>query len=64
MINMENPITDGEIQHFKYKNAFYFRASPKSVEALTNNYINLANIANNHIHDYGYRGYEDTIKNL
>ena len=57
MINMENPITDNLNKHHKTSHSIWFRSNPEAIEALTKNHINIANIANNHINDYGILGY-------
>lgn len=51
--------TDGE-----QRKAFYFRADPSAVEALTVAGIDVVSLANNHILDYGVEGMRETIATL
>ncbi|GBD34309.1 Capsule biosynthesis protein CapA [bacterium HR35] len=59
--NLEGPITDkGQKVGSKYS----FKMKPEVVEALIESNINILNLANNHIFDYGRTGLEETLKNL
>lgn len=43
---------------------FNFKGLPEYTEILTSGGIDAVNISNNHTHDYGEKGYNDTISNL
>ncbi len=61
MLNLECPVTTrGE----KVKKPFNFRMNPKYLDVLKNAGIDIVNIANNHIYDYGDIGLFDTIEFL
>jgi poly-gamma-glutamate capsule biosynthesis protein CapA/YwtB (metallophosphatase superfamily)/uncharacterized membrane protein (UPF0127 family) len=59
--NLEGPISD---KGTKVGNKYSFRMKPEVAEALSNTNINVVNLANNHIFDYGKIAFEDTLKNL
>lgn len=60
--NLEVPLTSESIP--KGSKSAYLKSNPKNVELL--NYLNIkyVSLANNHIYDYGLRGYKDTKKIL
>lgn len=61
VVNLECPVTDrGE----KVKKPYNFRMNPAFVGALEHSGIDVVNIANNHIYDYGKEGLFDTISYL
>jgi poly-gamma-glutamate synthesis protein (capsule biosynthesis protein) len=59
--NLEGPISDKGV---KIGSIYSFRMKPNVAEALSNANINVVNLANNHIFDYGKIAFEDTLKNL
>ena len=60
--NVEFSISDrGEPMAGKY---YTFRADPSHVSILQELGIDLANLANNHVYDYGKDAFEDTLSNL
>ena len=61
MVNLESPITR---RGAKIQKPFNFRMHPKYVASLTRAGIDIVNIANNHIFDYGNEGLFDTISYL
>ncbi|MGI6008237.1 MAG: CapA family protein [Ruminococcus sp.] len=61
IVNLEGPLTESEDIQEK---TFAFKGSPSYVQVLTEGSVEAANLANNHSHDYGERGYEDTIQNV
>jgi hypothetical protein len=58
MVNLENAITD---RGFKVPKQFNFRMPPKYLQVLQNGGVDIVNLANNHVWDYGQVGVEDTI---
>lgn len=46
------------------RKAFYFRADPAAVTALTTARVDFASVANNHIGDFGMAGLLDTLESL
>lgn len=61
LINLEGPLTT---RGRKLSKRFNFRADPRSVGSLILGGITVANLANNHIMDYGPMGLRDTIATL
>jgi len=59
--NLEGPISD---KGTKVGSKYSFRMKPEVAEALSKANINIVNLANNHIFDYGKIAFEDTLKNL
>jgi hypothetical protein len=60
--NLEGTLTtasdpDGEVP-------FHFRGKPAYAAILREGSVEVANLANNHSHDFGGRGYQDTLKAL
>jgi poly-gamma-glutamate synthesis protein (capsule biosynthesis protein) len=58
MVNLECPITERGTRQAK---PFTFRMHPRYVEALVSAGIDLVNVANNHIYDFGTVGLDDTM---
>ncbi len=54
----DTPWRDGE------EKAFYFRADPSAVAALTEARVAFASVANNHVLDFGERGLVETLETL
>ncbi len=61
MVNLESPITT---RGAKIQKPFNFRMHPRYLASLTGAGIDIVNIANNHIFDYGIEGLYDTISYL
>ena len=61
MVNLENPLTKGGIAAEKL---FVFRARPKYVRVLERGGVDIVNLANNHMYDYGEQGLRNTIETL
>jgi poly-gamma-glutamate synthesis protein (capsule biosynthesis protein) len=59
--NLEGSISD---KGTKVGSKYSFRMKPEVAEALSKANINVVNLANNHIFDYGKIAFEDTLKNL
>lgn len=60
-INLETTLTHATIPAEK---KYVFKAPPEYVNILKSGHIEIANIENNHSHDYLSKGLEDTIKTL
>ncbi len=58
MVNLEVPVTTRGAQQRK---PFTFRMKPRFLEAIASAGIDVVNIANNHIYDFGKKGLYDTI---
>jgi len=61
IVNLEGPISEKGI---KIGSKYSFRMKPDVAIALSKANINIVNLANNHIFDYGRIAFEDTLKNL
>jgi len=61
MVNLETPVTT---RGSRVEKPFNFRMKPRFLRAFTLAGIDIVNIANNHIHDYGPVGLFDTIRHL
>ncbi len=61
MVNLENAITE---RGCKVPKQFNFRMPPKYLQVLSNGGIDIVNLANNHVWDYGPVGASDTITYL
>ncbi len=61
LANLETTFTDYNV---KTPKKFNFKAPPSYVSILNNSSIEVVNIANNHIKDYGDEGYTDTVNTL
>lgn len=60
--NLESPMTE---QEFTLTcKGLHLKTSPTNVELLKYLHINIVDLANNHLFDYGRKGYDDTIKLL
>ncbi len=68
LVNLEGPITDNESVSVGSKpgsrNNFIFTFSPQVLAALKKANINLVNLGNNHILNFGVEGYQDTREYL
>jgi poly-gamma-glutamate synthesis protein (capsule biosynthesis protein) len=60
-VNLETTFTN---ETTKVPKKFNFKASPEMAEVLTSSSIEAVNISNNHIMDYGTKGFQDTIETL
>jgi poly-gamma-glutamate capsule biosynthesis protein CapA/YwtB (metallophosphatase superfamily) len=61
-INLECPLTDEGTPH--PTKSIIFRSQPENVAGLTSAGVDVVCLANNHIHDYGRRGLEETLEVL
>lgn len=61
MVNLENAVTE---RGYKVPKEFNFRMPPKYLQVLKNGGVDIVNLANNHVWDYGQVGVEDTIAYL
>lgn len=61
MVNMEGTLTTAEERAEK---EYAFKGDPSYTEILTSGSVEAANVANNHSHDYGNQGFDDTLDNL
>lgn len=61
LINLEAALTNSHKQVFK---TFNFKATPDRIKTLTEGYISLVNLANNHILDFSEEGLIETIETL
>jgi poly-gamma-glutamate capsule biosynthesis protein CapA/YwtB (metallophosphatase superfamily) len=61
MVNLENPIT---LSSRAEKKEFTFRMHPRYLRTLETARINIVDLANNHIGDYGAQGLDDTMRYL
>ena len=60
-VDLEGPASDkGEDQ----KNLYSFRMDPSSIPALKGAGLSIVSVANNHIGDWGYEAYVDTLERL
>jgi len=60
--NLESPLTDVRATH--EAKTLALRADRINVEVLTRLGINAVSLSNNHIFDYGKKGYEETVRTL
>ena len=61
MVNLENAVTTSED---KIEKEFNFKMPSKYLDILRDGGVNIVNVANNHVADYGRAGIDDTIRNL
>ena len=61
IINMEGPLTESTERNGE---KFAFKGAPGFVDILSGSSVEAANLANNHSHDYGEQGFEDTKRIL
>jgi poly-gamma-glutamate synthesis protein (capsule biosynthesis protein) len=61
MVNLENPVTT---RGSKQRKPFTFRMQPRFTSVLKSGGIDVVNIANNHVYDFGKVGLFDTIESL
>lgn len=61
IINMEGPLTESTERNGE---KFAFKGAPGFVDILSGSSVETANLANNHSHDYGEQGFEDTKRIL
>lgn len=59
--NLETTFTTANL---KVPKTYNFKAPPEFAEVLTSSSIEAVNISNNHIMDYGTKGYQDTVSTL
>lgn len=61
IVNLEGPLTTSNERN---ENQFAFKGDPEYTSILTSGSVEAVNMANNHSHDYGEQGYEDTLQSL
>ncbi|MDQ0285701.1 hypothetical protein J2Z49_000805 [Desulfofundulus luciae] len=61
MLNLENPVTT---RGKKVPKQFNFRMNPKYIQVLLKGGVDIVNLANNHVGDYGPQGILDTLNFL
>jgi hypothetical protein len=59
--NLETPVTDDGVI---LKKEYNYRSSPKALPALAEAGLDIVNLANNHVMDYGTKGLLDTLDHL
>lgn len=59
--NLEGDFTEHNV---KVEKKFNFKAPKEYREVLTSGNVDIVSFANNHTHDYGTKGYQDTIESL
>lgn len=59
--NLEGPVSDQGVDRH---NLYSFRMDPKSIEALANAGFDVLSVANNHMGDWGYEAFVDTLNRL
>lgn len=62
IVNLETTLTDS-MDRNKQKR-FAFKGDPEYSKILSQNSVEVATLANNHTHDYGQQGLDDTVINL
>lgn len=62
IINLEGPLTTAK--EYEGEANFYFRGRPSDVNILTSSGIEVATLANNHSHNFGNPGYDETVATL
>lgn len=62
IVNLETTLTDS-MDRNQYK-TFTFKGDPEYVKMLSQNSVEVATLANNHTHDYGQKGFDDTVMHL
>ena len=63
IVNLEVVLTDSGSRSANPDKTFFMRGKPEYVDMLTSS-IEVANIANNHINDFGNEGIEETVAHL
>lgn len=61
IVNLEVVLTETANRSTQEDKQFFMRGKPEYVNMLTNASIEIANIANNHINDFGNAGIEETV---
>jgi len=64
IVNLENPICNGEHEKRKKEGDVYLRGRPDSVRALVNGKVDLVSFANNHSGDFSPSGIKETLEIL
>lgn len=64
VVNLENVLTDRSLTPREKDTdpAFWFRSGTGSTDILTSSGVEAVSLANNHTHDYGAKGYADTVR--
>lgn len=61
IVNMEGTLTE---ETTRVDKQFAFKGDPEYVKILTSSFVEAANVANNHSHDYGEKSFQDTVQTL
>ncbi len=61
IVNMEGTLTE---ETTRVEKQFAFKGDPDYVKILTSSSVEVANVANNHSHDYGEKSFQDTVNIL
>lgn len=64
LVNLENVLTDRALEPREKDGdvAFWFRGGTANTAILTTSGVEAVSLANNHTHDYGAKGYADTVR--
>ncbi|MBR5751898.1 MAG: CapA family protein [Clostridia bacterium] len=62
VVNLEGPLTECNTKGEKAQ--YYFRGRPDYARILTEGGVEVANLANNHIFNFGQQGFDDTVSAL
>ena len=62
VINLEGPLTTAK--DYYDKASFYFRGRPSDARILSSSSVEVANVANNHIFNFGQAGFDETVSAL
>jgi poly-gamma-glutamate synthesis protein (capsule biosynthesis protein) len=62
IVNLEGPLTESAAMRSKPEDGpkYWFRGAPEYADILTAGSVEIANLANNHMRDFGYEGFMDT----
>jgi len=64
IINLENAIARSGKEWSKTPKVFFYRADPKAIDVLKSAGIDYATLANNHVLDYDYEAFLETLERL
>ncbi len=62
IVNLENVLTDEELEKSEkdHSPAYWFKSPTANTKILTESSVEGVSLANNHVYDYGYKGYKHT----
>ncbi len=64
LVNLECAITASSARWSGAAKAFYFGAPLQAIDALLDAGVDVVSLANNHVLDFGYKGFDDTLISL